>query len=289
MRPAKSEIMSIERVRHHFTGWHPHRHARVVVQQLVQRERQIPIGRPSNVGELAVRTVGVEQLAENLDAGAVAQQLTRREQVAPQRHAVLYGPVVVADFWKLLARHHIEGFPFGQPFGEPRLNLRAVVVLRPGCPVAAHPPVLAAFAGLEDFLDPPPVDDGEELFAHPARLSLTLDLVAIDDPAAIGIGASSGTPRHRAARLLPGGLDDLEGATPAFGTGTSAQVGLEPDPSATRCQPPVRRERHQALAIGAGDGARPEVAVNLVVHWFQPEKHLDTSAQLGARIRWPNL
>ena len=68
--------------------------------------------------------------------------------------------------------------------------------------------------------------------------------------------------RHRAGKLLLGGLDDLERADAARFSRTAGALGQQPDAGAVLRQPPVRRERHQAVAIGAGDCARPEVAFN---------------------------
>jgi len=57
--------------------------------------------------------LGLEQFTEDLDAGAVAKKLTRREHVAPERHPVLDRAIVVCILGEALARNDIERFPLG--------------------------------------------------------------------------------------------------------------------------------------------------------------------------------
>ena len=202
--------MTIERIHYDFTIDVPTSHTRVVIPQLIQRESQVSVRRLFNLCQLAFRLVGVEQFAKDLDARAVAKELARGKQIAPQRHAVLDGAVVVAYFWEPLARHHVERFPLGQLLLKPRLNLGVVVILGPGCPVSPDPFILSAlprFQGLDDALF---VNHREKLFAHVAGLGLAFDLIAVDHPAAIGIGTCPVAARHCTVRLLLGGFDDLK-------------------------------------------------------------------------------
>ena len=73
MRPAKSEIVPVERVGHYFARWHPDRHSRVVVEQLVQGQRQVAIGRLPRFRELASRPIRFKHLPKHFHADAVAE------------------------------------------------------------------------------------------------------------------------------------------------------------------------------------------------------------------------
>ena len=170
----------------------PTGHPRVVVHQLVQRQRQVPIRCLPNFVQLAVRAVGVEHLAKDLDARAVAKELPGREQIAPERHPVLDGAIVVAHFGESLARHDVERLPLRQLLGQHRPNLCAVVVLRPRRPIPANP-LFTGLARLRLRENPFLVDDGEELLAHPSVPRLGLDDLAVDHPPTIG-------PRGRCRR-----------------------------------------------------------------------------------------
>ena len=154
----------------------PPGHPGVVVAELVQRERQIPVGCLPGLVQPARGPVGIQHLPEDLHARAVAEKLTGREQIAPERHPVLYGPIVVARLGKPLARHEVEGFPLRQLLVEPRPDLGAVVVLRSWRPVAAYP-LLANPPRLRPDLDPLLVDDGVKLLSHLPGLRLFLDHV----------------------------------------------------------------------------------------------------------------
>ena len=94
--------------------------------------------------------------------------------------------------------NEIECLPLGQLFGKPCVNFRTVVVLGPRRPVASNPFVFSALSGFEDLYDAFLVNDREELLAHLTRLSLALDFIAVDHPAAIGIRTGAGASRHRA-------------------------------------------------------------------------------------------
>ena len=251
--------MAVERARHHLAAGMPAGHPGVVVAQLVQGERQIPVGRPPHLVQLPRFAVRVEHLAEHLHARPVAQQLPRREQVAPLLDAVDLGPVAVHVVIALV-RHEVEGVPFRQLLVERRPQRRAVVVLRPGRAVAADP-LLAGAAGLRPDGLPPLADHREELLAHLPGLRLRLDRIAVDDPAAVRERARPVAARHRARRLLPRRADDLEPAHPAAGARPAAGAGDETDAGSVRGETPVRGEGDEAVAVGAGDGARPEVPV----------------------------
>ena len=172
----------------------------------------------------------------------MAQELAGREEVTPQRHAVLDGAVVVADLREPLARHDVERHPFRQLLGEPLPDGSAVVVLRPGRAVAPDPFVAAPLTGLEHApRHTSLVDDREELFAHPPGLGLPLDLVAVDHPAAVVVRTVAVTAGHGAGKLLLGRADDLERADAARRSGTVDAVRQQPDAGAVRRESPVRR------------------------------------------------
>ena len=201
----------------------------------------------------------------------MAEKLARRKQIAPQRHTILNGAIVIAYFGKPFTRHHVERFPLRQFLIESRSDFGAVVVFGSGYAVAANPFWLAPFTGFQEPFDAPSVNNGIQLLTHTASLSLSLDLVAVDNPPAIGIRAGAVAARHRAGRLLSGRVDDLECTEAARGTCVRADTGPEPDPGAVGGQPPIRRERHEAIAIGAGDGACPEIALNADPFGFRGE------------------
>ena len=202
----------------------------------------------------------------------MAQELARREQVAPERHAVLDGPRIVAVLREALARHDLERSPLRQLFGELRADYGAVVVLGLWRAVAPDPLVPAALARLQNLPRLTPlVDDREELLAHPSGLGLRLDLVAVDHPAAVAIGTVAVAAGHRAGKLLFGRGDDLERADAAGGSRTGGAVGPQPDAGPVRGEPPVRRQRHEAVAVRAGDRVRPDVAFDTDVFRFSRE------------------
>ena len=233
----------------------PTAHEVVIGNCFVQRNRQIAISRPPDLVELPGFAVFVEHFAEDLDARAVAQQLPRREQIAPQGHAValrFHSLVAVGD---ALARHDVERFPFGQFLGEPLPDRRPVVVFGPRRAVAAHPLVLAPLARLQPARDAPLIDDGVELLAHLPRLRLPLDLLAVDDPPAIAPRTKPGAARRRPRRLLLDGINDGERANPR----PLAEAGLQAHPPAVRRQPPVRRQGHNPAAIRTNHRPRPKV------------------------------
>ena len=259
VRPAECEVMAIERVGYHLPCRHPYGHARVVVQQLVERERQVSVRRSPDVVQTASRGVRVQHLPEHLHARAVAQELAGREEVTPERHAVLDWPVVVADLREALARYDVQSLPLHQSLGEPLADLRTVVVLGPRRAVASDPLVPAALARLRSGLHSPLVDDREELLAHSAGLGLRLDLVAVDHPAAVAVGAVPVPASYRARELLVNRPDDLERADAARGSRTTGAIGQQPDAGAVGGEAPVRRQRHEAVAVRAGDRTRPEV------------------------------
>ena len=63
--------------------------------------------------ERARRLLGIEHLSEHLHANAMAEKLAWREQIPPERHAVLYGPVVVTVRRESLSQYDVERLPFG--------------------------------------------------------------------------------------------------------------------------------------------------------------------------------
>ena len=125
--------------------------------------------------------------------------------------------------------------------------------------VASHPLVPTALARLRPRLHPPPVDDCNELFAHPAALRLPLDLVPVDHPAAVRIQTVPVATGHRTGKLFLGRPDDLERTDATGGSRTVGAVGQEPDAGSVRREPPVRRERDDTVAVRAGDRAGPKV------------------------------
>ena len=188
----------------------------------------------------------------------MAEKLARREQVAPTVDAVYLRSVAI-HVVVVLARDDVEGVPFDEFLVDRRADRRAVVVLGPGRAVAPDPLVAAPPARLRPGLDPPLEGHRVELFAHPPRLRLPLDLAAVDHPAAVGVRAVPVAAGHRARKLLLGRADDLERADAARGSRTAGAVGQQPNPGPVRRQPPVRRQRHETVAVRAGDRARPEV------------------------------
>src|SRR5262249_2875328 len=139
-----------------------------------------------------------------------------------------------------------------------RANCSAVVVLGARSAVAALPLVTAALAALGPSLDSAPEDHGVQLLAHFAGLSLMLNLVAVDHAPTIRIGTGGVTVRHRAGRVLVDRVHDLEAAMTVGAARPIAQLWGQPHSGTVRCQPPIRRERDQPVAIRAADGASPQ-------------------------------
>ena len=166
-----------------------------------------------------------------------------------------------APFLDSTARYHVERFPLGQLLVEPCLDLGANVILGTRRPVAPDPFVLSSLPGFQDPYDALFVNHREKLFAHLAGLGLAFDFIAADHAAAIGIGAGAVTARHRSVRLLFGGVDNIERADAAFRSRPGTEIGHQLDAGPIGRQTPVRRQRHKAIAIRAGDRACPEVAV----------------------------
>ena len=262
VRPLEGEVVTVECSGHDLPADVPMGHARVVVAQLVQRERQVPVRCLPYLVQPARRPIRVEHLPEHFHTDAVAQELARREQVCPSKHAVqLVTAIVIGQLTDRLTRHDVESAPLRHLLREPVADIRSVVVLGPWGAVSSHPLVPTALARLRPRLHPPLVDNCENLLAHPAALRLPLDLAAVDHPAAVGVRTVPVAAGHRARKLLLGRADDLERADAARGSRTAGAVGQQPDPGSVRRQPPVRRQRHEAVAVRAGDRARPEVAV----------------------------
>ncbi len=237
----------------------PNAHPRVVVDQLVHCQRQIPVCSLAHIVQLTRRPVGFEHLTVHLHAGAVAEELPGREQVAPVRHAVAMRLTRLVAVRNPLTRNPVQRLPLRQLLGELFPDLRTVVVFGSRGAVAADPLVLPAPAGLQELLDPLLVDDGVELLAHLAVLRLLLDLAAVDDAPAVWVRAQSRPAPHGGLRLLAGGMHDLEGARPVGPARTCAGLGAKSDPDPARREPPVRRQRHEARAVRAHDGAGVEV------------------------------
>jgi hypothetical protein len=99
---------------------------------------------------------------------------------------------------------------------------------------------------------------GEELLAHEARLRLALDLVAVDRALTPRVRAQRVAALHRARAVVLDRADDLERAALRRRVGHDAHAG-----SVWR-KPPVRRQRHEALAVRAADRPRPQVSVDAV-------------------------
>ncbi len=281
----------------------PNAHPRVVVDQLVHCQRQIPVCSLAHIVQLTRRPVGFEHLTVHLHAGAVAEELPGREQVAPVRHAVAMRLTRLVAVRNPLTRNPVQRLPLRQLLGELFPDLRTVVVFGSRGAVAADPLVLPAPAGLQELLDPLLVDDGVELLAHLAVLRLLLDLAAVDDAPAVWVRAQSRPAPHGGLRLLAGGMHDLEGARPVGPARTCAGLGAKSDPDPARREPPVRRQRHEARAVRAHDGAGVEVAHNLNPLPL-PREHADVLGpgsayefrrqllkfvcQRGSMYRWPS-
>ena len=241
----------------------PDAHAGVIVAHLAQRKRQVPVRRLPNVVQFPGLPVGVEHFAKDSRRSCRGKEAggARTGRARTAFHSCMRFDRLIAHLGEPLARHDVQRFPLGQLLGKPRLNFGAVVVLGTRRPVAPDPFVFASLSGFQGLYDAFLVDDGVELLAHVAGLGLGLDLIAVDHAPAIGIRAGAGATRHRAIRLFPGGLDDLERTDTALRPGAGSKVRLEPDPRPVGRETPVGRKRHKAVAIGTGDGASPEVAV----------------------------
>ena len=270
--PHEREIVPVENGPDPPGGIVPASGAVVVVENGVERQREIPIRRLADIAQRARFPVGLKHLPEDLDARAVAEKLARREQVAPQGHAVALrlGRFVAVGY--PFARHDVERLPFGQFLRESLRDLGAVVVFGPGRAVAPHP-LLAGLAGLR--LDEHPLleDDSKQLLAHAAGPGLPFDFIPVDHPPAIGPRAGPVAARHRPRRLLGGGLDDLERADAAPGTRPGAGRRFQPDAGPTRRKPPIRRQRNQPIAIRTRDSARPEITIGARVAFRFFGKH----------------
>ena len=206
--------MPVERVDHDLPVHVPPGHAGVVIAQLVERQREIPVGRlpgprpadprpgrpPASPGRPPRSCRGREA------GGARTDRATGSYRIAVARSSCCRpGPARSARGRRL---------PHSGSFSASRApDCGAVVVLRPRRPVAAYP-LLANPPRLRPDLDPLLVDDGIKLLPHPPRSRLFLDHVPVDDAPAIGKRAGPVAARHRAGRLLAGRPDDLESAHP---------------------------------------------------------------------------
>src|SRR5690606_24122304 len=154
--------------------------------------------------------------------------------------------------------------PLRQLLTEPLCDLCGDVVFGARRAVAADPR-LAGLACLGLLDDPALVDHGVELVAHLAGLRLALDLVAVHDPAALRVRAGGVPPGDGSRRLFLGLVDDLERADAALTPRSAGKVWNQAHSRALGVQAPVGGERDQAGAVGAGDGAGPEVRrINLI-------------------------
>ena len=215
----------------------------------------------------------------------MAEQLTRRKQIAPQRHPVLDRAVVVGGFGEAFGWHNVQCLPLRQLFRQPFRNQFRHLVFQAGCAVAAFPfDFFLAGLGLAD--NPAFVDHSKQLLAHLSCLGLAFDDLAINDALAIGKGTSPVATGYRAGGMVFEFVDDLKGTDPIAPTlrrGSasggalrrvrgrwSVQGGIptlergndlwnQPNTRAIGCQPPVWGKRHQPITVGAGDGTRPEV------------------------------
>ena len=189
----------------------PPGHPSVVVEHLVQRQGEIPIGSLLQIIEATCRPVGIQHLAKHLHAGTVAKELPGREEVSPSRHAILDRAVVGADFREPLARHVVECLPLRELRSQPRGNLGGVVVRGRRRSVAAHP-LPALPARLRLVLYPLLEHDRVELVTHASTPRLCLNLVPIDHAPAVVVGARTRSAGDSAVRLLRLGADYFEGA-----------------------------------------------------------------------------
>ncbi len=189
----------------------------------------------------------------------MAEKLARREQIAPQRHPVLYRAVVVAGFGKPLGRNHVERLPFRKLFGESGRYDGAVVIFGRRRAIPAFPFVLPPPPGLEDSRNTLLVHDRIELFAHPAGTGLAFDLVAVDHAPTVRIRTGAVATRHGTRRLVLRLMHDLERTHPTFRTRPRSRIRLQPNPNPTQRQAPVRRQRNQPIAIRTDDRPRPKV------------------------------
>ena len=125
VRPHECEVVTVEDGAHAPGRVVPAPGAIVVVQQGVQRQRKISVGRPMKLVQAARRYVGIQHFAEDFGADAVAEELSGREHVDPPIHAVESVPaIIVRGLTDGLAGHDVERLPFRQLVGELLGDLR---------------------------------------------------------------------------------------------------------------------------------------------------------------------
>lgn len=121
-------------------------------------------------------------------------------------------------------------------------------------------------------------------------MGLSLHLITVDHPAAIGIGAGGIAALHRTFALLASTAHDLEAAVATGITWTITQLRHHFHASAIRRQLPVGRQRHLAGAVGAMDGAGPEVgAMELIGRLVLREIRTQALLQQLAKLRDQSL
>ena len=177
-------------------GGVPATRSSVVIQECVQRNREVSVCRLANLAQLSSGAVGIQHLAEHFDTCAVTKQLARREQVAPQEHPVALWFAGLVAIGNALARNHFKRLPLGQFLVQPRPDFSPVVVFRARGSEVPHPSIAARFAGFQRRPMAPLVDHREQLLTHAAVAGLTLDLVTVDHPSAVAVGANPVAPRH---------------------------------------------------------------------------------------------
>ena len=178
----------------------------VVVQQLVQREGQVPICRLSEPRSAFPSARSASSISRKTSTLVPWQRSWRGENRSRHRlhRRKSYGAVIIADWsgnrfhWALCRTHPIrpafrQALPEFQHHCRPRAA--APGSLEPICPFPRFP-------GFEDLYDTILVNDREKLLAHLARLSLALDFVAVDDAAAIRNMGQVPAPRATVPDLI---------------------------------------------------------------------------------------
>jgi len=273
MRPAEGKIVAIEGVCHHLASRHPYRHPRVVVEHLVEGQREISKRGSSDFVPPASRLFFFDQFAEHLDGGAVAQELPRGEQVAPEWHAVLNRTVVIDVCRHSFGGDHVHSFPVWKLLCQSFGHCLRDIVFRTGRAVTPYP-LFLGLAGLrvtgdQFFLE----DHGVELFTHASRLRFGLDVIAGDQSPAVIKRAGGVTTGDRTRRLFLGFTDDCEAHVPGRVSRSLTLLRQHTRPSTIRSQTPVGRERDKTLAVRTADRACPnEIGRDRVFRRFGREK-----------------
>jgi hypothetical protein len=209
-------------------------------------------------GTGVVRPDLLDKFLEHLDARAVAVKLAGREHVDAHRTSRSGGPHRSLGPGTVLIRDDVAGLPVGHLLGQLRPDQRFHIVLWPRRAESPHQ-LLLGLSGLRIADDLLLFEDhGVKLLAHPAGPGLLLDLIPVDHPPAIRKGTGRRAAGYGRLAVLPHGVDDLK---PDPALGRIGEIRQQAHAGAIAAQDPVRRQRHHAPAVRAGDRACPEVSI----------------------------